>query len=254
MQGMSSEFKKEISNIFLVSRSFLNGISFIAMNSARDPNFFNENLLSYLSQDLLQSVYAIATLTDNGMQNAAKRELRFILETAIKLCYIQQEQGAMAISEKLTTFKEELNSPSISLKNRINLSLIPTEHHAMLLEETGRIYGQTSSYVHLSAAQVIERISAVNAGHTSGKESIESTKELISLSERALALSLVFIFHSIPKWVVGDFMIETSTALPDWHFLGSKYIAMIDANFDYKHERQKNLQEFIAARTQAVKF
>jgi hypothetical protein len=49
--------------------------------------------------------------------------------------------------------------------------VLPPHLHPAFLEEVGRVYGRTSSYVHLTPSQLKESIAAVDADRTAGKES-----------------------------------------------------------------------------------
>ena len=224
----------------LIIRSYLAAVSFIVQDTARDPEYLNNHLLSYLAQDVLQSSVSILTLAMEGMQSVAKRELRFLIETSIKICFVQQQSYSSAIGEKLSAFEKELSSQRISIKQNINLSMLPDGMGESFTEEVGRLYGLTSSYVHLTPSQIQERIAAVDAGKTAGKESAEDIAELNKLTSRGLAASLVLLFHSVPEYVAGDWLVEENGGM--------------DSNFDYKHERQADLTVIRSTRQARVKF
>src|SRR5207245_1810900 len=100
--------------------------------------------------------------------NVCRREMRFILEMSIKLCYIQQQQYTSDIATKVATFKSTLDSTNISIQKQMDLRLIPQADRQAFFQEVGRFYGETSGYVHLSQAQILERISIVGQGKTAG--------------------------------------------------------------------------------------
>lgn len=211
-------------------------------------------MLAYLAQDFLQSAISIVALGAEVLINVAKRELRFIVESSIKLCFVQQGDYVSAVADKLKTFDKELSSQRISIKQNLDLHLLPETLREPFGEEVGRIYGLTSSYVHLTPQQLQERIAAVDAGRTAGKESPEDIVAMNALVARGLAASLVLLFHSVPPYVAGDWLVEDDGASVDWYFAGSRFVAGLDSHFDYKHERQSRLAEIRAARDAAVKF
>lgn len=235
-------------------RSYLAGVGFIIQDTARDPEYINNHLLSYLAQDILQSSVSILTLAMEGLQNVAKRELRFLVEASIKICFVQQQSYASTIKNKLETFDKELSSQRISIKQNLSLSTLPEELHEAFNEEVGRIYGLTSNYVHLTPPQIQERILAVEAGRTAGNESAEDIDEMNFLVSRGLAASLVLLFHSAPQYVAGDWLVEENGATVDWHFMGSRFFAGMDSYFDYKHERQAKLVDIRSLREARVIF
>lgn len=77
---------------------------------------------------------------------------------------------------------------------------------------------------------------------------------LNSLIERTFSCVLVYLFHAVPNYVVGDLLFNRDGSSFAWHFDQSGYIALVDATFDYKHERQANLDEVRARRQRTVRF
>src|SRR5262245_22842701 len=101
-----------------------------------------------------------------GLLSAARRELRFVLESSIKLCFAQQKNYVLPVKAKLAEFDKELSSQRISIKENINLGILPEDLRSTFSEEVGRLYGLTSSYVHLTPVQIRERIAAMEAKRT----------------------------------------------------------------------------------------
>jgi hypothetical protein len=238
----------------LLARSYLAAVSFIAQDTARDVRYWDNHLLSYLVHEFLQSTLAIITLGTEGMLNVAKREVRFILEASIKLCLVQQNDYTSTIAEKMHRFDKELASQRISIKNNLKLKLLPGDLRDLFGDEVGRVYGLTSSYVHLTPSQIAERITAVDAGRIGGKESAPDFEALTALVERGLAISLVLLFHSVPEYVAGDWLVEPNGSTTSWLFTESRFIAGIDSYFDYKAERQEEIDAIKAARARGVRF
>lgn len=269
MGEMSVPERLEVQQMELrnLTSSFLFGLKFIAMNSSREPGYFENHLLSYLFQELLESSVALSILVHEGILNCAKRELRFILEASVKLCLVQQDavpgsdskhaerRPPVSVSDKLDAFKRELNSPSITARKWVEIHLLDDETTtSQFHEEVGRLYGELSGYTHLSARQVQERMIAVEAGRTAGLEAPEDVEGFNRLAERVLSCSMVFIMHSVYDWVVGDLLVESDGASLNWKLAESRFIARIDEFFDYKHERQDRLSEIRSARAAKVRY
>jgi hypothetical protein len=128
------------------------------------------------------------------------------------------------------------------------LSLLPENLRDAFSEEVGRVYGLTSGYVHLTPQQISERIAAVDAGRTAAKENAVDIEALNILLSRSLACSLVLLFHSVPSWVAGDWLVEEDGSTIKWYFMGSRFLAGMDSYFDYKYERRKHLVKIRAKR------
>jgi hypothetical protein len=223
------------------------------INAAAKQRLGN-HLLFYLAQDFLQSAISIVSLSMEGLISVAKRELRFILESAIKLCFVQRKNYGSTVEAKLTQFDKELSSQRISIKDNLKLHMLPEDLRPAFIEEVGRLYGFTSGYVHLTPAQIQERIAAVDAGRTAGKESAADIADLNALLLRNLAASLVLILHSVPDYVAGDWFVEADGTTVKWRFMCSRFLSGMDSYFDYKHERQERLAEIAAARAVNIKF
>ena len=238
----------------VLARSYLAAVSFIAGDTGRDPTYWDNHLLSYLVHDFIQSTLAIVALATEGMLSVAKREVRFIVEASIKICFVQQKGYASKVVDKLERFDKELSSQRISVKQNLELTLLPEALQEAFVDETGRVYGLTSNYVHLTPLQIEERILSVDAGRVGGKESAEDFESLVSLVERGLAVSLTLLFHSVPSYVAGDWLVEPDGATTTWIFTHSRFIAGIDSHFDYKHERKDHLEEIRTARDKTIRY
>lgn len=235
-----------------ICHSFLFCLSFVVSDTARDPSYFENHLLSYTSQDFLQSTISLPILIQEGIHNVCRRELRFILEMSIKICFVQQKQYNSDIATKLSSFKSIFDSPNISIQKQLDLHLIPEPERLSFYQEVGRLYGETSSYIHLTQAQILERIALVDQNRISGQEGADEIESLNRLIGRGLACSLVFLLHSVPRYVAGDLLVEPDGSSLKWFFGQSRFIALIDEQFDYKHERQANLKKIKETRWSQV--
>lgn len=104
---------------------FMNGVVFLALDNSRDPTFSQNHLLACIADDFLETALALPLMAREGIHNACRRELRFLLEMSIKLCFVQQASETSSTEDKVKFFRRELDSPSISLRKRVTLSLLP---------------------------------------------------------------------------------------------------------------------------------
>lgn len=234
--------------------TYLGTLGYMVMQGSRDPAFRDNDVLSYLAQDFLQSALAVIILPREGVLNAAKRELRFLLEASVKLAYVQQEGSGKTVLEKLARFDAELSSAKITIKKTLSLELLPEAMREPFRVEVGRLFKLTSDYVHLSPLQIQESIGAAQAGVTAGLERPSDVEALTAIVERVLAASLVLLFNSMPYWVAGDWLVEHDGSSPTWHFARSRFMAAMDSEFDYKHERKAKLEKIVAERQARITF
>jgi hypothetical protein len=90
-----------------IVHSYLTAIHFIVGNTSRDTKFWQDHLLSYVSQDIIEASGAVMFLAQQGALRGAKRELRFILEPSVKLCYVKQKSYRSSVEDKLRQFDKE---------------------------------------------------------------------------------------------------------------------------------------------------
>jgi hypothetical protein len=237
-----------------IVHDYLAALRFIVGDASRAPDFDATHLLSYLSQDFIESAASVVFLASSGSLSVPKRELRFIIESSIKLCYIQQKNDRSPIADKLKEFDKTLKSPSISIKQDLKLWMLPDSIQDHFDEELGRLYGKTSSYVHLTPFQIGQRIAAVDSGRTIGYESVADIDDLNALVAKGFAASLVLLFHSVGEYVAGDFLLDSDGSTIVSYFLGSRYVAEMDGYFDYKFERQAQLEKIQSDRATAIRF
>jgi len=102
---------------------------------------------------------------------------------------------------------------------------------------------------HLKTSRIAERI-AVDAGRTSGYESESGGADMMILN--GLTYSLILLLHSVYDYVAGDLRVDSDGASNPWLFAGSRYIAEIDAHFDYKQERKEDLERIIEIRESRI--
>jgi hypothetical protein len=248
------EYRSEIDILTNINKDFFAALGFCIHDTGIDPKFWNNHLFSYLSQDIIQSCFSIYWLAHEGVTNPCKRELRFLVEVVIKQCYIEQQMPLASVSDKLDKYSNLINNPSISIKSQIDLCLLPVPEKNIFLEDIGKLYGTSSKYVHLSIELIEERIGLIKRGVTIGYEGLNEFKEIVESIRSCYALILVFLFHSIPSYVVGDWLVNSDGSSNTWYFRKSKYIAGIDSYFDYKHERQSQLEIIQEARKKIVEF
>lgn len=234
--------------------AYVRALSFVLHDTARDPQFSRTHLFAYLAEDLLQSAISIPVLAADGLWSVARRELRFLLEASTKQAVIQHQAYGTTIQEKVIQFDQLLASPSISCKNRLSLNLLEENMKSQFLEEVGRLYGEGSNYVHLSPRQVRARMLAVEAGHSMGFEGVDEAKAAADLAVQTLAASIVLLLHGVPSYVAGNLLVESDGASRDWFFAQSRFIASVDAMFDYKHERKCVINNVVRQRQSLIRF
>lgn len=233
---------------------FIIWLKFSVSDTSREPHFAANHLLSFLTQDIIETLIIIINSIQAGAHNPAKREARFLLELSIKLSYIQQKSYDMSIEDKIKIYKSELNSSNIGIRTQIAFTYLDEQSRVELIEEIGRVYGEASNYVHLTCKNVNHRIKKMLMGNYIGNESVEEVKETNRFLKKLLSYCILFIFESLPEYVVGDWFAMLYPEDDEWYYLKSKYIAKVDSFFDYKAERIPYLNSLIEERIKRIEY
>lgn len=246
--------KSDYSETCKIIEDFLFWLKFSVCDTSRDPKFGSNNLLSFLEQDMIETLIVVLGNIQDGAHNPAKRELRFLLELSIKMAFVQQNGYAETIQDKIKQYKDQINSTNIGIRNQITFNYISPENKIKLNEESGRIYGEASIFVHLTVKNMTQRIEKIENGHFIGNESLEELRSTNVFLKNILTYCMVFIIESLPEYVVGDWFGMLYPETENWYYLKSKYIAEVDSYFDYKAEREKYLNELIKMRKMRIEY
>jgi hypothetical protein len=206
--------------------------------NTRDPASPRQ-LLQNTSDELLESVVAIGLLAEQGIFNAPRRELRFMLEAAVKYAYVDQESPAKAgLRGRSRHLGDTQRVPRSSIEpiKELKLSMLtdPTAFRAA----ASSAFGALSGYVHPSRPALTERFARVGRGEYSGFETARALEALNRTTAECLDLVIVLLFHGIGPALTGDLFVHWLDEEEDWTFHRTRWVAEVSRFFDYKVERQ----------------
>lgn len=250
----SDAYKDEWNRLLELRKSITDCLLFCCGNSIRDGVSGDRNFFLRMIDDITQSVVSIEIIAKEGILNTCRRELRYLIELSIKSCLIVNNTTKNTFEEQIDEYEKLLNSSNINPINSLTFSYLQPDHEDEFKTQVKRLYGYLSKYSHSSSHQIRERLTRVQIGRTIGFEGVQELKELNDDIEKVFAIVLVMIFHSVAPYVVGDFMVEPNGETVNWYFNKSKYISIIDQQFDYKHERQSILPRLKTERLERIRF
>lgn len=85
-------------------------------------------------------------------------------------------------------------------------------------------------------------------------ETIEMLKSVVYEVHEACTIVILLAFETIGPSFTGDLLVDNLDSNDSWIFHLSEYVAIVDSQFDYKHERKSRLDEQIARRNRRIKF
>jgi hypothetical protein len=249
----SKEYKNAWVQFQTMKNCLLHCTLFSYYDTIRDGISDKTNFFLRMVDDISQSTISIETLAKEGITNTCKRELRYLIELALKATIITKSSTKTDINEQIEEYKDLLNSSNINPINRLKLDFFNEQDEKEFKTEVKKTYGLLCNYTHASAEQITERVKNASNGKSIGFEGVEELRSLNELVEKVFSQVIVFVFNSVPQYVVGDYLVESNGDINNWYFKKSKYISLIDETFDYKHERQNKLEKLTLERQQNVK-
>ena len=140
-------YRERLDSFSRLTNDFLFILAFVGKDAGRDPEWWDTHLLSYTAHDILESTFGILSLSRDGLSSTCRRELRYLVELSIKVCYIEQQYQKLPFAEKLEAARRPLDSTNIGIKKNLSLSLLPETLRGDFCEELGRLYGDASNWV-----------------------------------------------------------------------------------------------------------
>lgn len=233
----SQQFQQELKYISNITFDFIEAIRQISIYSTRSKEIYQQLLTIRASDDIIQSAMGIRFLTMDGLQNMAKRELRYLIEMSTKYLVIDQEMMGKTIKEKTHYLRTRIPNSSIDVTERL-LTYFDSELDKQFKDEIRDFYYKACAYVHPSQKQIEEQLRNYDNGFMLGFESAKSLQNTNKIVFRAYDIILVLLLTGFGHSMAGDLFINNFDNNRKWKFHRGKYINHFSKLFDYKHERQ----------------
>jgi hypothetical protein len=192
------------------------------------------------ADDFLESAVSVAMLAKEGVFNSPRRELRYMLEAAVKYVYVdQQVPGEASTDDRLALLRDTKQVPRSSINPIDDTTIRMLNEPDAFRHAVRSAFGVLSGYVHLSERQLKERLVRTERGEFSGFESAKTLEAFNRLVFQTYDLVLVLLFEGIGPSFTGDIFIQALDDEPDWKFHKGRFMSRVGKHFDYKLERQR---------------
>ncbi|MBI1362235.1 MAG: hypothetical protein GC155_18320 [Alphaproteobacteria bacterium] len=231
----SLEFQNGLKYLQGISDHFLIAQSYVRLQGSRLSDWSSYLMLRFAPQ-FAESVLAIGWNAKEGLQNPARRELRFLLEAAVKCSARDFDTVAGTLEERLSGLNDRekrFEDYVVELRYFDDFEQPKAANDCLL-----SLYSELSRYVHPTEPQFLEAIHRAKKGETPGMESVATLNHFNKLAFRVFDLALVRIFYTIGPSMAGDIFTTVLDDEPDWRFHKGKFINQMSRCFDYKHERR----------------
>jgi hypothetical protein len=232
-EGAQKHLQRLVQDFVLALR-----VSWVAFT--RDPRSDNW-LLQNSVDDLLESAIGLPVLTRDGIFNVARRELRYMLEAAVKYVYVDQQLPPHAtLEDRIQFLGDNTKVPRSSIDPIANLTLRMVDNPEDFRDAVKSSFSALSGYVHPSQGALKERFVRVARGEFTGFEGPKVLEAFNRLVSQTLDLVLVLNFEGIGPAFSGDVFIQIFDETPGWKFHRTKFTPQVSRYFDYKVERQSD--------------
>jgi hypothetical protein len=240
----SKEYKAQLTYIGNVTRDAIDGFKVCwAYSYLLAFDFASNSLMIRSSDDVVDSILASYMLLHEGFHYTLRRELRFIVETAVKSLYVDQQTAlgnpALSVAERIQYLHDHVDRSSIDVREKLVLHAFDAATTKQLVSELNDVYRNLCGYVHVSRKQIEERMALAEVGRSPGFETADELRSTGRLMFRVYDLVLALYFHGFGLSLVGDAFVQILDERPEWKFHKGKYVKKISSYFNYKSERRR---------------
>lgn len=234
----SQQYQQEIKYLNDITKDFIDSLRSISFYSTRAGEIYDHFLCIRAIDDIIQSAIGILTLTQNGIHNTSKRELRYLIEMVTKYVIVDFDKMGEKIEIKTEYLRDEIPNSSIDIIERYSTPFLDTDKTEFQSEVKDFFY-KACAYVHPSKKQIDEQLVNYNKGINIGFETAKMFNIINQLIFRAYDMILTMVFHGFGHSMSGDLFIQLFDDNKKWKFHKGKYVSRYSRNFDYKLERKK---------------
>lgn len=220
-----------------LTRDFILGIRAMWLAFTRYPDS-GQWLQSRFTDDFLESAVSIYSLASQGVFNAGKREMRYMLEAAVKYVFVDQQlEGDATLESRLAVLNDTSRVPrsTVDPVDKIILRMVPDS--AAFSGAVHSSFGALSAYTHMSARQLEERFRRAERGEFSGFEGPKTLESFNGVIAQTYDLVLVLLMEGIGPTFTGDLFVQVFDGEPGWKFHKGRFVREVSRTFDYKAER-----------------
>lgn len=222
-----------------VTGGFLEAFAYLSLASTRST-IYDHTLMYAFVDDFLESAVAISDLVQIGTHHVAQRELRYVLENAVKALYVDQQLPQSALDERIAFMTAHVPRSQVNVVDSVMLGAFEDSVRKQFCAETKDAFSQLSAFVHPSERQLRRRLGLIEAGIGPGFHGSSEITQLTRIVFRIYDLVLVLLFHGVGLGVAGDAFVSMWDMRPKWPFHKGKYVRLLSRYFDYKAERQSD--------------
>ncbi|MCF5725645.1 hypothetical protein [Pseudomonas syringae] len=221
--------------------------------ATRWPEYQERYLFPHHKDDIGEAAIAALLAIENGALNPARRELRYMLEVAVNTAFVDEKGSKLDLDGRINFFR----SNKVVKQNVDHVRGLPLrmlgDRREEFIEATLDSWVHASNYVHLTKRRIDEKVRLRSQGVRLGMETPEMLSTVVREVHDACSIVAVLAFETLGPIFTGDILIAGVLDQGEiWPFHENRFIAAVDAHFDYKKERQGQLAEHVARRNARI--
>lgn len=231
----SRPFQDSLHYLETIASDLLVAQSYVRLQGSRF-SAGEDYLLFRFAPHIAESALAVTHSAKQGLQNAARRELRFLLEAAVELSSRDFHDDATTFEDRLAGLGDRAKrfEDYVAELQYFDEFEKPEEANAEALS----LYSELSRYVHATVPQFEDSLARSRRSEPPGMETVATLNRFNKLAFRVYDFVLVRIFHGIGLSMAGDIFTSILDDEPKWRFHKGKFVGRMSRCFDYKHERR----------------
>lgn len=236
---LSSKYVQAKGYLDSVKSDFILALQCSGFYSTREPESKNKLLFARGIEEFLESIVAISLSIKEGALNPPRRELRYMLEMAVKYLFVDINLSDSPFEDRIKFLNNHVPKSSIEPVDSLKLYGLTFEDKKNFTDDVHALYANLCRFVHPSKYQIDEYMNRVKRGATLG---FETDKELVVLGAllfRVLDIVIFLIFQGLGIAATGDLFIHVFDDKPKWKLHKGRYCRLVSAIYDYKLERQQ---------------
>ena len=250
---MSAGYRAELLFLRRIVRDLIHSLRLCKFVASRWREFHENYLLPRHIDELVEAAMTTQLAIENGALNPARRELRYMLEVAVNMAYVDEVRGGDSYDDRTKYYRgKRVNKSNVDHIFELPLRLLG-DHKASFAMAVRDAWVKGSNYVHLTKRRIDEKLYLRDQGISLGFETTEMLKDMVVDVHEVCSIVMILMFETIGPGFTGDVLLELDS-VDDWAFYASGYIALVDSYFDYKHERREQATELVQRRKRRIRF
>lgn len=235
----SDAYLAQQKRLISLQQEFSVGLATVWLMSTRSQEIADNSLSFAFTHDAFQSMAAITFMASEGMYAPAKRELRYLLESAVKHAFVDLNQGRSKVADRISYLETSVPKSSLEFIKAQRFFGLSAKDESEFKGEVLSTYKRLSAYVHRSPHQLRQELQHIGTGPPESKlvaaELERFNRECFAVYDMAVFLQ----FQVLGPGLSGDVFVYAFDPVQHWAFHKGKYCKLLSGYYDYKVERQR---------------